>query len=62
MNLMLDTQILVWYLNQSERLSKKHKNLIENADSVAISVMSCFEVAWLVRHNRIQLANGKTYQ
>lgn len=43
-------------------MSAKHKSLIENADTVAISVMSCFEVAWLVQHNRIQLPNGKTYQ
>lgn len=62
MNLILDTQILVWCLNQSERLSQKHKNLIENADTVSISVMSCFEVAWLVSHHRIQLPNDKTYQ
>lgn len=36
-------------------LGANRKELIETADTVAVSAISCFEVAWLERHGRIVL-------
>jgi PIN domain nuclease of toxin-antitoxin system len=36
-------------------LGAHRKELIEVADKVAVSTISCFEVAWLERHGRIVL-------
>ena len=30
--------------------------LLESADRVCVSAVSCFETAWLVRHNRIEIS------
>lgn len=54
--ILLDTHIWHWWINQIPRkLSVQTCHLIEEAEQVAISVMSCFEMAWLVRHKRILL-------
>jgi PIN domain nuclease of toxin-antitoxin system len=54
--IVLDTHIWHWWVNQIPgKLSEKTIALIEEADDVAISAISCFEMAWLVRHGRIDL-------
>lgn len=54
--IVLDTHIWHWWVNQiPEKLSSKIIDLIEETDEVAISAISCFEMAWLVRHQRIDL-------
>lgn len=54
--IMLDTHIWHWWVNQIPRkLSAGIITLIEDADEIAISAISCFEMAWLVRHDRIDL-------
>lgn len=37
------------------RLSAAVIDLIEEADEIGVSAISCFEMAWLVRHGRIDL-------
>lgn len=55
--LVLDTHIWHWWVNQIPgKLSQEIIKLIEETDEVAISAISCFEMAWLVRHGRIKMA------
>ncbi len=54
--IVLDTHIWHWWINQiPRRLSSGIVDLIEQADEVAVSAISVFEMAWLVRHGRIDL-------
>lgn len=57
--ILLDTHIWHWWINQIPgKLSTELVDLIENADEVVVSTISCFEMAWLVRHGRIELDLG----
>jgi PIN domain nuclease of toxin-antitoxin system len=52
----LDTHALYWWVNQTPgKLMAGHISAIETADSLAISAFSCWEMAWLVKHDRIEL-------
>jgi PIN domain nuclease of toxin-antitoxin system len=54
--IMLDTHIWHWWINQIPgKLSPEIIALIEEADEVGVSAISCFEMAWLVHHGRIDL-------
>lgn len=54
--IIIDTHIWLWWVNDDIDLLGQVKNdLIQNADVVAVSAISCFEVAWLDAHTRIQL-------
>lgn len=54
--ILLDTHIWHWWVNQIEgKLSQPTIDLIEEADEVAVSAISCFEMAWLVTHGRVEL-------
>lgn len=60
-SLLLDTHILLWYVNEPDLLSDKIKQAIDTYDKVYVSAISCFEINWLVRHNRVVLPNGLNY-
>jgi PIN domain nuclease of toxin-antitoxin system len=51
----LDTHIWVWWLNDKSYLSTKQINIIEQTERVAVSVLSCFEIAQLVKRQRLIL-------
>ena len=54
--IILDTHIWHWWTNQIPgHLSPATIDLIEQADEIGVSAISCFEMAWLVRHGRIEL-------
>ncbi len=54
--ILLDTHILIWWINQTPNKLKPHViSLIEEASQPAISCISCLEVAWLVKRQRICL-------
>ena len=54
--IVLDTHIWHWWTNQIEgKLSAATIALIEEAEEVAVSAISCFEMAWLHTHGRIDL-------
>lgn len=58
--IMLDTHIWHWWVNQIPgKLSPATIALIEESVGVSVSAISCFEMAWLVRHGRIDL--GMTF-
>lgn len=54
--LLLDTHALFWWANQTpDKLSRRQTEAIETAATLAVSTMSCWELAWLVAHGRIVL-------
>lgn len=54
--IILDTHIWLWWVNaEQNRMKTEWLELITNASDVGVSAISCFEVAWLERHNRIVL-------
>ncbi len=54
--IILDTHIWVrWLEPQQQPLAPNFIDQIETADRVAVSTISCWEVAWLVRRGRLQL-------
>lgn len=54
--IVLDTHIWLWWINQDQaRLKPTWTARIESAEPVGVSAISCFEIAWLVQHHRIEL-------
>ena len=54
--IVLDTHIWLWWINADQmRLQSAWTARIESAESVGVSAISCFEVAWLAHHGRIDL-------
>ena len=54
--IVLDTHIWLWWINDDiEHLGLNRNNLIQSADIVSVSAISCFEVAWLDVHGRVEL-------
>jgi PIN domain nuclease of toxin-antitoxin system len=52
----LDTHALYWWINRTPgKLGQQQLDVIETAESLAMSVMTCWEMAWLVKHGRIEL-------
>ncbi len=53
---LLDTHIWVWWVNEEHhKLSATQIEIIEQSECVAISVVSCFEVAQIVKKGRLIL-------
>ncbi|CAG7857354.1 hypothetical protein MCAMS1_02145 [biofilm metagenome] len=54
--LVLDTHIWHWWVNQIPgKLTANILGLIAESEVVAVSAISYFELAWLVRHGRIEM-------
>jgi len=54
--IVLDTHIWLWWINnQINQLSDNRRQQIDRAETVGVSAISCFEVAWLEQHGRISL-------
>jgi len=54
--IVLDTHVWVrWVDPQANPLPTQIVDCIETADRLAVSAITCWEVAWLVRRNRLQL-------
>lgn len=53
--ILLDTHIWVRWQNSPETLSANILNLITESDALAVSAISCWEVAMLARKQRIEL-------
>lgn len=54
--LLLDTHALYWWVNRTpDKLTQRQIDAIETTECLAISVMTCWEMAWLVAHGRIVL-------
>lgn len=60
MTVLLDTHALVWWQAGGSRLSRAARRAIDDADSVLVSALSCWEVATLQRLGRIVLDREPT--
>lgn len=56
--ILLDTHIWVWLSDESDRLSKGYRQIIDRHRDcgLGVSVISCWEVAKLVEYGRLKLA------
>jgi PIN domain nuclease of toxin-antitoxin system len=54
--IVLDTHIWLWWLTLDDKLLKRGwRDAIAGATSIGVSAISCFEVAWLVHHRRVEI-------
>lgn len=55
--IMLDTQVLVWWVENSNRLSASHKSVIDASerDGLRASAISIWEIAMLVSKRRLDV-------
>lgn len=54
--IILDTHIWLWWVNdETNSMKAQWMELINHTSEVGVSAISCFEVAWLQRHDRIIL-------
>lgn len=51
--IILDTHTWIWWVTESQQLSIKAKQAITKAESLGVSIISCWEVAMLVAKQRI---------
>ncbi|MBM2810134.1 MAG: putative toxin protein [Chloroflexi bacterium] len=52
---MLDTHVVHWWSAEPDRLSSTATKALSEADELAVSAITWFELAWLARHERIGL-------
>ena len=50
---LLDTHVVQWWSAEPQRLSRVATETLSEADELAVAAISWFELAWLVRHERI---------
>ena len=55
--ILMDTHIWIWFADESNQLTKQHRQVIEDnrTAGLAVSAISCWEVAKLVEYNRLKL-------
>jgi PIN domain nuclease of toxin-antitoxin system len=55
--ILLDTHILIWWIDDSPRLSQSHRQIIQSRqdDGLGISIYSCWEIAKLVEYGKLEL-------
>ena len=51
--LLLDSHVLHWWSAEPDRLSKRARRAIREAEELAVASISWFELAWLASHERI---------
>jgi PIN domain nuclease of toxin-antitoxin system len=54
--MLLDTHVVHWWSAEPERLSPAAARALDDADELAISAVSWYELAWLARHERILIS------
>ncbi|WP_027882696.1 type II toxin-antitoxin system VapC family toxin [Meiothermus rufus] len=58
MNLLLDSHIVLWWLSDDPRLSRKARRLIERADEVLVSAATTWELAVKVSLGKLRMPEG----
>ena len=53
--IVLDTHAWIWWAAESPRLSTRARATIDEAESLGVSAISCWEVAMLVERGRLKL-------
>lgn len=52
---LLDTHVVQWWSAEPERLSRRAATALVEADELAVASITWYELAWMVRHERIVL-------
>ena len=56
MNLLVDTHVLIWFLNDSDQLSAAHYEMLEDPKTqIVVSAVSLFEMTTKVRIGKLEL-------
>ncbi|HEU4742230.1 MAG TPA: type II toxin-antitoxin system VapC family toxin [Meiothermus sp.] len=58
MNLLLDSHILLWWLSDDKRLSRKARRLIEQTDEVFVSAATTWELAVKASLGKLRMPEG----
>jgi len=53
--IVLDTHAWLWWQGDPKKLSKRSRSAVDEADRIGISPISCWELATLVRRERVGL-------
>jgi len=53
---LLDTHVVHWWSSEPEKLSQAASDAIGSADDLAVSGVTWYELAWLAKHERIELS------
>ncbi|HEY1538340.1 MAG TPA: PIN domain-containing protein [Solirubrobacteraceae bacterium] len=54
--ILLDTRVVQWWSAEPDRLSARAAKLVGEADALAVAAITWFELAWLARNGRIDVA------
>lgn len=58
--IVLDTHIWLWWINRDQtHLKPAWTARIDSTEPVGVSAISCFEIAWLVHHGRVELPSAE---
>lgn len=52
----LDTHVVQWLSAEPDRLSKRAREAIESSDALAVASITWYELGWLARNGRINVA------
>ena len=52
--ILIDTHIFIWLASNDSNLKESFRTVLENETEIAISVISCWEIAKLVENGRLQ--------
>jgi PIN domain nuclease of toxin-antitoxin system len=53
---LLDSHVVHWWSAEPERLSRAAARAIDASDELAVSSVSWYELAWMARHERIEVS------
>jgi PIN domain nuclease of toxin-antitoxin system len=54
----VDSHALIWYMQESRRLSSRARKALERADTIVIPCICCWEIAMLANEGKITLGVG----
>lgn len=53
---LLDSHVLHWWSAEPERLSRVAAETLEEADELAVSSISWYELAWMAKHEHVEVS------
>jgi PIN domain nuclease of toxin-antitoxin system len=53
---LLDTHVVHWWSAEPRRVSAPAREVLDEAEELAVAAISWYELAWLARHERISLS------
>lgn len=52
---LLDTHVVHWWSAEPKRVSAPARKILDSADELVVAAISWYELAWLARHERINV-------